>query len=120
MLRIVLLPAPFSPINPRTSPSPTVRSTPLSARLFPNVLTIPCTCRRGSDEYPPISLISHLPVRRRPEHRRAVVILVERADSVEVSVALCLEVGVGKLEALGLRHARPDQIEVLDGIAVEL
>src|ERR1044072_4994777 len=40
---VVDLPAPFGPRNPWTSPVRTVRSSPSSARVWPNVLTRPDT-----------------------------------------------------------------------------
>ena len=36
---VVVFPAPFAPRNPKTSPGPTEKLTPSSARTVPNVLT---------------------------------------------------------------------------------
>src|SRR5690242_17443566 len=116
MLRMVLFPAPFSPIKPTTSPSPTLRSTPLSARLAPNDLTMPVACSRGSGR----GVMSYLLEGGGPENRGAVVVLVQRTDAVEVAVALCGEIGLGELEPVGLGHTRPDGLEIFDRIAGEL
>ena len=42
MESVVVLPAPFGPSTPNTSPRRTVRSTPSTARMSPNCLTSPC------------------------------------------------------------------------------
>ncbi len=41
MRMVVVLPAPFGPSNPKTVPSCTAMSTPLTARTFPNDLVRP-------------------------------------------------------------------------------
>ncbi len=44
---VVVFPAPFGPRNPWTSPVPTVRSSPSSARAAPNVFTSPVIAMAG-------------------------------------------------------------------------
>src|SRR5690242_10752077 len=117
MLRMVLLPAPFSPISPTTSPPPTVRCTPSRARSPPNALPTSWAANRGSCCS---AVTSPLPIRGRTESRCAVVVRVERAAPVELAVALGIQIGLGVVEAGGFRYPGPDRLQILDRVAVEL
>ena len=47
-LIVVVLPAPLGPTSPKTSPSPTVRSRPLTAIMLPKRFTSPRATRSGT------------------------------------------------------------------------
>src|SRR5215470_9181379 len=93
-LKSVVLPAPFGPMSPVIVPASIARSTPSTARRFPNALTTPDTSSMTPDYGKPSSLDAHDLSERVHDLDEVVLRLHDRADRLVGSRGLVDDVRV--------------------------